>query len=149
MSVAHRMFMLFHGNLEASVARGGGGVFGDAQFLVTKAHDAVVVEVLGAVGGEEVVELVEEVLRAYVDNEFVAEVVLLVELEGEAVVGGVDDHDAVHIVASRHVGDVECLAFSSFVAHKGTEALDDVVRVAAKLLRDVVGLCLGKEACRN
>ena len=134
---------LFDGDFEAAVAGGGGGVFGDAQFFVAEAHDAVVVEVLGAVGGEEVVELVEDLLGADVDDELVAEVVLFVEFEGEAVVGGVDYHNAVHVVASGHVGDVEGLTLGALVTHKGAEALDDVVRVAPQLFGDVVGLGLG------
>ena len=136
---------LLDGELEAAVFGSGGGSFGDAQFLVAEAHDAVVIQVLGAVDCEEVVELGEELLGADVDGELVAHVVLLVELEGAAVVGGVDNHDAVHAVTGRHIGDVEGLAFGPFIADKGSEGLDDMVRVASQLLGDVVRLRLRKE----
>ena len=54
------MELLVDCEFEAEVARRGGWVLGDAQFLVAETHDAVVVLVLGAVDGKEVVELVEE-----------------------------------------------------------------------------------------
>ena len=95
------------GEAEGAVLGGGGGILGDDEFLVAEVHEAVVVEVLGAVGGEECVEGFEEVLGTDVDGELIAEVVVFVELEGAAIVGGVDNHDALDPIASRHVGDVE------------------------------------------
>ena len=121
------MELLVDCEFEAAVAGCCGGVLRDNKFFVAKVHQAVVVKIICAVGGKEVVELVKEFLGTDVDKEFVAEVVLLVELEGEAVVGSVDNHDAVHAVACRHIGDVERLTLSPFVAYECPEALDDVV----------------------
>lgn len=115
--------------------------------LVAELHQSVSVHILSWVGGEKVVEVGEEIFGTYVDSQFVADVVLFVKFESEAVVCCVDNHNAVNAIASRHIGDVEGLAFSPLVAHEGTKGLDDVVRVAAELLGYIIclGLC---EGCR-
>lgn len=128
---AASLLMSLDGECECAVFGGGGGVLDDVKFFVAEVHEAVVVHVLGAVGGEEVVEVGEEVFGTDVDFDFVAHVVFFVEFEGAAIVGGVDDHHAVHAVACGHVCDVELLTFGAFVADEGSEGLDDMVRVAS------------------
>ena len=139
----HMLF--FFGEGEGAEAGGGGGGFADADQLVAEVHGFVVaVGVLGGVDLEEAVEVAQEVGTAHVEDDLVADFVGGVHLEGATVVGGVDNHDALHVVAGGHIGDVELLAFGAFVAHKGAERLHDVVCVASQLLGDIAGLGMGK-----
>lgn len=110
--------LILHYKSERAVFGCGGRFLIDSQALVAKVHEAVIIHVLGAVSREEVVKGGQEFLRANVDGELIAEVVLFVKFEGQSVVGSVDNHHAIHIVASRHIGDVECLTFRMFVADK-------------------------------
>ena len=112
--------------------------------LVAEVHGFVVaVWVFGVVYLEESVEVAQEVGTAYIEDYLVADFVFGVHLEGAAVVGSVDNHDTFHVVAGRHIGDVELLAFGTFVAHEGSEGLYDMVSVATQLLCDVRGLGIG------
>jgi len=134
--------LLFDGEFETPESGGGGWCFANAKLLVAEAHYPVIVLVLSAVHRKEVVELVQEFLRPYVDGELIANVVLAVELKRAPVVGRVDNHHALPPVSSGHIGDVERLAFGAFVAHKGAERLYDMVGVAPQLFGNIVGLHL-------
>ena len=135
---------------EAAEARGGRRGLADAYQLVAEVHSLVVaVGVFGVVDLEQAVEVAQKIGAAHIEDYLVANLVPGVHLEGAAIVGGVDYHHALHVVAGRHIGDVELLAFSPFVAHEGTQRLHDVVRVAAQLLGDVRRLCLYGQRRRN
>lgn len=86
---------------------------------------------------EELIELTEEVGIADDELDFEADAMVICKTRrdgkpvGASIVGCVDDHPAFDIIAARMVGDVEHLAFGSFVPYKSAKRLNDLMLVTS------------------
>lgn len=93
---------------------------------------------------EQPVKVAQEVGTAHIQDNLIAYLVGRVHLEGAAVIGSINNHHTFNAVPGRHIGNVELLAFSPFVADEGTQRLYNMVCVAAQLLGNVRCLSVRK-----